>query len=122
MLLAMIKKCSAHVLCLGEAAGIEDPETKADLAGWQFVSSSDTNLAIGVRSDGSANISILLDTTSPDLKGGRDYADDPSLLIAEEKILWYIIAEIDFGIVTAVDHPDHKEDSAHVEEPSDSEE
>ena len=121
MLLAMIKKCSAHVLCLGEAAGIEDPEIRADLAGWQFISSADTNLAIGVRSDGSARINMLLDTTSPDLKGGRDYDDDPTSLLTEEKILWYIIAEIDFGIVTALDHPDYMDSSAPVEKSSDME-
>ena len=65
---------------------------------------------------------MLLDTTSPDLKGGRDYDDDPTSLITEEKILWYIIAEIDFGIVTAVDHPDYKDNSAPVKESSDIEE
>ena len=107
MLIEFIRKCPAHVLCLAESAGITDEEVRTRLGGWRFLSSFDKNLAVGVRSDGTSAMSILYDTTDPSVQGGRDYVDDPSVPMAPETILWYMIVELNFGIIDASDHPDY---------------
>jgi hypothetical protein len=52
-----------------------------------------------VRSDGSGSVKILKDTTDARATGLRDYEDDPTLPFSPESILWYMIAELDFGTI-----------------------
>jgi hypothetical protein len=108
LLVEFLRKCPAHIMCLAEAAGIQQEEMRRRLCGWKFVSSYDENLAVGVRSDGSASINILYDSTDPTAPGGREYHDDPTLPLSEEKYLWYLIVELDFGIINASDHRDYQ--------------
>jgi hypothetical protein len=100
MILELLRKCPAHAIAIQEAAGLSDPVVKPRLSGWQFIQSADTNLAVGVRSDGTANLRVLFDSTDPQSRGGRDYPDDPTGSMEEEKILWYLIVEANFGLQT----------------------
>ena len=97
MILELLRKCPAHAIAIQEAAGLNDPELQPHLRGWKFVQSTDQNLAVGVRSDGTAEIRILFDSMNPQSHGGRDYADDPTGSMEEEKIMWYLIVEANFG-------------------------
>ena len=108
MLLKFLQQCPAHVMTLAEAAGIQDECVKQEWGNWNFISSWDTNLAVGTRTNRSGQCTILLDTTNPNMKGGRDFEDDPTTALNKEKYLWYMIVEVDFGVIDNTDHPDYQ--------------
>ena len=108
LLVEFLRKCPAHVMCLAESSGVTDEGFRTRLRGWKFVSSYDKNLAVGVRSDGTATLDVIYDSTDPSSPGGREYEDDPTLPMAAEATLWYYIVEVGFGIIDASDHPDYQ--------------
>ena len=95
-------------MLLAEAAGIDSDELRPFFkrqgtgAGvqdtmWEFVTSADKNLAVGVRTSPGMYIKKLYDSTDVTTPLHRDYSDDPCTSKATEKTLWYMICEIEYG-------------------------
>ena len=99
MLFNILAKNSSHVFCLCEADGLQRPEVQTFLSDnhWQFEQSYDRNMAVGARTGENATLTILYDTTDPRFDLHRNYKDDPTVLGAKEKYLWYMIVEVVFG-------------------------
>ena len=104
-ILKLIGLCPAHIIMVCEASGITSdaakPFLRHDGREWQLVSSLDTNLAIGIREAPGATIKVIYDSTDVAARIHRDYKDDAAPKNpADERTLWYLIAEINFGYVT----------------------
>ena len=107
MLVEFLRRSPAHIICLAEADGINSQDMRHRLSGWKFLSSHDSNLAVGVRGN-DASLQVLYDSTDPNAPGGRDYPDDPTAPLEPEATLWYLIVEVDMGTIDASDHPDYQ--------------
>ena len=92
---------SAHITMLCEAHGIQTNvsiKQSVKESKWLCQTSADENMAVLVREALGVKLTKLLDTTDPMSQGRQDYNDDPTKVGDEEKILWYMIVEVDFGM------------------------
>ena len=109
MIIELVFKCPAHIFTMSEASGIQDDDVRHRLRGWSIVQSFSGELAVGVRTNGTAVPTILFDSTNPNQVGGRDYEDDPTDPLEDEKFLWYMIVEAEFGTIEVADLRDHND-------------
>ena len=59
-----------------------------------------TSLAVGIRESPGATLTMLYDSTDVTTPLHRYYSDDPCESKMQEKSLWYVIVEVDFGVIT----------------------
>ena len=105
-MLKTIATCPAHILSLAEARGVDSAELEPLLRGndraWRWHTSSCKSLAVGHRETHEAKLHTLYDSTDIRTPLHRDFEDDPCESKAQEKTLWYLIVEIEFGRLTDI--------------------
>ena len=83
-----------------EAAGLKTASAVGHLENFTIQSAWDETMAVMARIGPDGHITVLYDPPNPDTDRHRDFLDDPTMLMAQEKHLWYFIVEIQFGTST----------------------